>query len=287
MRLLLIGHGRWGTKLLQRFTPMVDYVVVCDTRFIYDNPPGHFREYKKALAELKVDACIVATPPSSHFEIAKACLEAGKDVLVEKPMTLAHDEAVELCGLAQSKNLTLMTDDTFMYTDWVRQHFPDEEGNAFYKPRVDFVSARWSNPRAETPEEGILWTQGPHPVSIILRMMRRAPFQVSARTAGDRESSFRLRFDSGDSGYVGLTWRTNYRARQLTYGTVDGVGYFDFDELTQDPDPLTVMCSSFLARLGKEWVDHQGLAVVSTLQAVAEDSADMAPSAPSQNGHPA
>lgn len=262
-------------------------VVVCDTMLVDENPPWQYTDYRKALVDVDVDACIVATPPSSHFEISKACLEAGKDVLVEKPMTLDHSEAVDLCGLAQSKNLTLMTDDTFMYTDWVREHFPERSGGArFYTPRVDFVSLDWSNPRAETPEEGILWTLGPHPVSLALRLMRRLPSTHVEGVCLDRSTSFYLRFGGGDRAAIAMSWRTTLRTREMIYGTVDGIGVVNFDKLTQEPDPLTVMCQTFLERVGKAWIDTHGLEVVMVLHSTAAELALESPNS-SQNGHPA
>ena len=73
------------------------------------------------LADKAVDAVVVATPVSTHFELAMQALRAGKHVLVEKPMTHDRPRAERLVDEADKRGLTLMVDHTFVYTSAVRK----------------------------------------------------------------------------------------------------------------------------------------------------------------------
>src|SRR5207249_10129883 len=68
-----------------------------------------------------IDAIVIATPISTHFDLAKACLEAGKHVLIEKPLTRTSAQARELIRLARERRRVLMVDHTFIYSGPVRK----------------------------------------------------------------------------------------------------------------------------------------------------------------------
>ena len=69
----------------------------------------------------QIDAVVIATPVSSHFELAMAALKAGKHILVEKPLAAKSDHARQLIDEASARKLTLLVDHTFVYTDAVRK----------------------------------------------------------------------------------------------------------------------------------------------------------------------
>ncbi|MDO8339047.1 MAG: Gfo/Idh/MocA family oxidoreductase [Candidatus Burarchaeum sp.] len=127
IRLALVGYGYWGPNLARNFSRIkgaeLRYIVDLDAK-----KRGRAAEeypFIKVVASFEevlpdVDAVIIATPPKTHFALAKLALNAGKHVLIEKPVTTNVEDAKELAKLAQEKKLTLMIDYIFIYGDYVR-----------------------------------------------------------------------------------------------------------------------------------------------------------------------
>ena len=129
----LIGYGYWGPNLARNFKsqPGCRLAAICDliqTRVdaaasLYpDNPPIQTTTcYQDLLKNPEIDLVVIATPISTHYEIARQALLAGKDVLIEKPMTSTVAEAQELICLAESNKSILAVDHTFLYTPAVQK----------------------------------------------------------------------------------------------------------------------------------------------------------------------
>ncbi len=82
---------------------------------------GSTQNYHDILGDPEIDAVAIATPVSTHFEFAKAALQEGKHVLIEKPLASSTQECLRLIDLAQRQKRTLMVDHTFIYTGAVRK----------------------------------------------------------------------------------------------------------------------------------------------------------------------
>ncbi|RLG20254.1 gfo/Idh/MocA family oxidoreductase [Candidatus Micrarchaeota archaeon] len=127
LKLALVGYGYWGPNLARNFSKLPDaevhYVVDSDEkkreRAKKEYPHAHTSASLEQVLS-KVDAVLIATPPKTHFALAKLALEAGKHILVEKPVTTTAKEARELEALAKEKNRIAMIDYTFIYVDHVR-----------------------------------------------------------------------------------------------------------------------------------------------------------------------
>jgi predicted dehydrogenase len=123
----LVGYGYWGPNLARNLSRTkgahLQYIVDSDEKKRRKAMEEYSQiETASSLDEVlkEVDAIVIATPPKTHFAIAKTALEAGKHVLVEKPVTHTLDEAKELAKIVQSRKLTFMVDYTFIYGDYVR-----------------------------------------------------------------------------------------------------------------------------------------------------------------------
>src|SRR5215212_9868723 len=112
----IIGFGYWGTNLVRNFANLedVDLRIVIDSRIERKEalanlcPTARFSSCaNELLDDSEIDAVVIATPASTHFELAKKALENGKHVLIEKPMTSGIGEAVELIELATKKGKVL------------------------------------------------------------------------------------------------------------------------------------------------------------------------------------
>lgn len=126
----VIGFGYWGPNLVRNFhaTDGVVLKMVCDlsperlkeagkrspgTQLV-DNP-------RKLIESTDIDAVVIATPVATHFELGMAALQAGKHVLIEKPLTATAEEARRLVDEAEARKLVLMVDHTFVYSGAVRK----------------------------------------------------------------------------------------------------------------------------------------------------------------------
>ncbi len=121
MRILLIGIGRWGKNHLKTL------VNITDELYVVDSNPEQLKECKKfSIPEDhlsadyqdfldRVDAVDIVTPADSHLEICKDCLKKGKDVFVEKPITLSSSEAQELIRMANTRGLILQVGHIYRY----------------------------------------------------------------------------------------------------------------------------------------------------------------------------
>jgi predicted dehydrogenase len=126
----VVGYGYWGPNLMRNFmeTPGSNVLMLSDlsadrlkaahTR--YPMVEGT-QDFKTMLANPKIDLVAVATPVSSHFDLAMQALQAGKHVLVEKPLTTTSEQAKRLVDEAKKQNRTLAVDHTFVYTGAVRK----------------------------------------------------------------------------------------------------------------------------------------------------------------------
>ena len=126
IRVGVIGYGYWGPNLVRNFAeaPGSRIAAVSDLRperltLVGNRYPTVklTRDYHDLLTDLGVDAVAIVTPVSTHFDLAMQALQAGKRVLVEKPLAATSDQAVRLMEEAVRRNRVLMVDHTFVYTD--------------------------------------------------------------------------------------------------------------------------------------------------------------------------
>jgi predicted dehydrogenase len=126
----LVGYGYWGTNLLRNFveTKNCEVVYVCDNDITRLKPirkryPSIIltSNYEEILVDKEIDAVIIATPTRFHHSLAKKAMEAGKDVLIEKPMALSVSEAKDLVMVSKKTKRIIMVDHTFLFTPAVRK----------------------------------------------------------------------------------------------------------------------------------------------------------------------
>src|ERR1043166_4098389 len=126
----VIGCGYWGPNLIRNFAENEAATLrwVCDRdarrleKSSRRSPSARAStDHRELLADPRLDAVVISTPVATHYAFARAALEAGKHVLVEKPFTAGVREAEELIALAEARGLALMVDHTFIYTGAVRR----------------------------------------------------------------------------------------------------------------------------------------------------------------------
>ena len=248
MKVLVIGAGYWGEKLLERFLGLTTERNVLVAESNPDRLASISERYrvKTALDYTgllgEADACVVATPIETHFELSGACLTAGKHVLTEKPAATGP-MVWDLLNEAQRRNLTFMADHTFLYTDYMLRTFPAEKP----RPLVDWVQANWQNPRQSSPDESVLWTLAPHPVSLALHILARAPNGLLAQV-GREHALLEYAFPGGGEAHLTASWTSPIRSRRLRIGIRNEVVDINMDH-REEPDALTNMATHFLKRV--------------------------------------
>ena len=181
----VVGCGYWGPKLVRNFYELPG----CDLRLVCDLRPErleHIQElygvgvtsrYAEVLDE--VDAVALATPVSTHYALARQALEAGKDVLVEKPLTADSQQARELVDLAERSGRLIMVGHTFEYNpavEYLRSLIERGELGTIY-----YVSATRVNLGIFQKDINVLWDLAPHDISILIFILGMTPVTVSAR----------------------------------------------------------------------------------------------------------
>ena len=187
IRLGVIGYGYWGPQIVRNFHNLETSQVTA----VCDKSPKALRRVQQAYPEIKVsqditdvlrsgnnDAVAIVTPVCSHYELAKAALENGKHVFVEKPFTCKASHAAELIELAERKNLKIMVDHTFLFTGAVkkmRQLINDGTlGELYYYDSVRVNLGLFQH------DVNVLWDLAPHDLSIMDYLIPEKPEAVVA-----------------------------------------------------------------------------------------------------------
>jgi predicted dehydrogenase len=174
LRLAVIGYGYWGPNLVRNFAAgqRTKVVMIAEQsahrRQVAQSAYPYIRVVEDAaavFADPDIDAVAIATPIFTHYELAKRALEAGKHVVVEKPLTPSVAQAEELAALATAKQRVLMCDHTFVYTGAVRKLrdlvAKGELGRILY-----FDSVR-INLGLFQPDFNVIWDLAPHDLTIM------------------------------------------------------------------------------------------------------------------------
>jgi predicted dehydrogenase len=169
-----IGCGYWGPNLLRNFSALpgvrVKYLVDSSAErrtFVSRNFPATqaIADVAPVLADPEVSGVVIATPAGSHFALAKAALEAGKHVFVEKPLATTVAEVDELGAIAQARGLVVMVGHTFLYNSAVRYvRGLIERGEL---GEIRYIYSQRLNLGRIRSDIDALWNFAPHDISII------------------------------------------------------------------------------------------------------------------------
>ena len=186
----VIGYGYWGPNLVRNFaaTPGARVVAVSDLQPQRLAPiRGRYpsiqltTDYRDLLADPAVDAVVVATPVSSHFDLAMAALRAGKHVLVEKPLTATAEQATRLVEEADRRGRLLMVDHTFVFTTAVRKIRELVESERL--GRLYYYDSVRVNLGLVQHDVSVLWDLAVHDLSIMDYVLGQRPHTVAATGA--------------------------------------------------------------------------------------------------------
>jgi predicted dehydrogenase len=227
----VIGYGYWGPNLVRNFAEApggrVGFVTdlrstrlaQVEARYPAAKTSADYRDLINAPA---VDAVAIATPVSSHFDLAMEALRAGKHVLVEKPMTATSEQSLTLIDEAEKRGLVLMVDHTFVYTNAVRKMREltqsGDLGEVYYYDSVRINLGLFQH------DVNVLWDLAVHDLSIMDYVLSQTPVAVSAtglaHVPGQPENIayMSMFFDGRLIAHVHVNWLAPVKVRRTLLG---------------------------------------------------------------------
>lgn len=227
----VIGFGYWGPNLVRNFHEMADsrVLAVSDVRMerlalAASRYPGIgiMQDSAELIRSPAVDAVVVATPVSAHYQLAMEALRAGKHVLVEKPLAMTSEQAWQLIEEAEKRRLVLMVDHTFVYTGSVGKIKEligsGDVGDLYYYDSVRVNLGLFQH------DVNVLWDLAVHDLSIMDYLLPVRPCAVSASGIThfpgqpDNIAYLTLFYDSSLLAHVHVNWLAPVKVRRTLIG---------------------------------------------------------------------
>jgi predicted dehydrogenase len=223
----VIGCGYWGMNYVRIFNELTDTRVVA----ICDQSPERLKEASRRFPGVNlttqvddvalqpgVDAVVVCTEATTHFNVARRMLLAGKHILVEKPLTTTSAESDKLIDLAEANSAVLMVGHTFIFNSGVRKVKEQmEKGDG----RVYYLYARRTNLGPIRRDVNALWDLAPHDIAIFNYLLGSIPEWVSAvggkvlRNCRDDVGFISLGYPDNVLAHVHVSWADPDKAREV------------------------------------------------------------------------
>jgi predicted dehydrogenase len=237
-RIAVIGAGYWGVNHVRNFYELGALELVCDSsRTAAEKIAAKFpgvrieSDFKSALDDAIVRGVVIATPAETHYRMAAAAIEAGKDVLVEKPLTLEVFEGERLVRLAAERGAILMVGHLLEYHPAVlrlRELISSGEIG-----ELQYIYSNRLNLGKVRREENILWSFAPHDIAIILRLVDEWPSLVTATGGAYLQPSIadvtvtNIEFPTGVRAHIFVSWLHPYKEQRLVVVGSKKMAVFD------------------------------------------------------------
>ena len=229
VRIAHVGLGYWGPNLARNLASVEggELAILCDANPVRLERMGRqlpgprlATDVDDVLADDTIDAVVLATPVDTHYRLARAALEAGKHVLVEKPLARTAAECESLIEIAEARDLRLMVGHVFVYNPAVRKvkEYIDrgELGDIYYiySQRLNLGQVRH--------DVNAMWNFAPHDLSILCDWLDAEPVSATARgyayvQPGIEDVVFmNLDFPGGIGANVHISWLDPLKVRRMT-----------------------------------------------------------------------
>lgn len=236
----VIGYGYWGPNLVRNFSEVSgsNVVAVSDLRperlvLVKNRYPAikTMTDHQELIADPAIDAIVIATPVSTHFNLAMQTLKAGKHVLVEKPMTAMADEGARLIDKAQKCKRVLLVDHTFVYMGAVRKIREliqnGELGEIYYYDSTRVNLGLFQH------DVNVIWDLAVHDLAILDYVLGAKATAVSATgishvsNAPENVAYMTLFFDSSLIAHINVNWLSPVKVRLTLIGGSKKMIVFD------------------------------------------------------------
>ncbi len=229
LRVGVVGCGYWGPNLIRNFSHLRESEVIACAD-LSEGRLAHMkslypqvettRDYKGLVTSPNIDAVVVATPPTTHHEIAARALDAGKHVFVEKPLATSSADCEDLVARARAKSLILMVGHTFLYTAAVNKIKEliksGELGDILY------INTTRVNLGMFQEDINVVWDLAPHDVSILNFILESTPEEVAAhghsyiRQTVEDIAFMHLKYPGSIMAHVHVSWLNPNKIRETT-----------------------------------------------------------------------
>src|ERR1051326_599460 len=230
IRVGIIGYGYWGPRIARNFHGLNG----CELSLICDKSTETLRRARQAFPDVavtsdanevlsspQIDAVAVITPVWTHFELAKAALQNGKHVFVEKPFTSTVAQAEELIELGIQKKRTIMVDHTFLFTGAVKKIRElidaDTLGNLYYYDSTRVNLGLFQH------DVNVLWDLAPHDLSVMDHLIKAKPDVVIA--TGQKHFNgledvayLTIYFEGSVIAHINVNWLSPVKVRTTLLG---------------------------------------------------------------------
>jgi UDP-2-acetamido-3-amino-2,3-dideoxy-glucuronate N-acetyltransferase len=228
IKLAVIGGGKWGINHIKTAYKILNknLISVCDINSAnkakvqeVSNEIIFTENISDVLNNKEINAVIVSTSAETHFEISKKCLLAGKNVLVEKPITLLSQEACELVNISKERKLKLMVGHVLLYHPAVicMKDIINTGGIG----KLQYIYSNRLNLGTIRSEENILWSFAPHDISIIQYLTGSNPIWVGARGAAFVQESIEdttltyLKYPDNVHAHIFVSWLHPFKEHRV------------------------------------------------------------------------
>ncbi len=237
-RVAVVGVGYWGSNLVRNFRELNALALLCDgdaaaearCREQYPDVPFR-RNFADVLADSSVNAVALATPAITHYEMARAALEAGKDVFVEKPLAIDVSHGEALVRLAESKRRILMVGHILRYHPAILKL--QQLVQAGVLGRINYLYSNRLNIGKIRTEENILWSFAPHDISVMVALLGEMPDLVSCQGSAYVSQNVadvtlsHFTFPSGVQAHIFVSWLHPFKEQRLVVVGSERMAVFD------------------------------------------------------------
>lgn len=242
----IVGAGRWGINHVRTANQLLGNKL----KFVCDFNPAASEKIKAIFAEIpfttrledimdnpEINAVIIATPAETHYEVAKKALLSGKNVLVEKPITLVSSEARELVDIAKKADKKLMVGHVLLYHPAVKKIKEMIGENKIGK--LQYIYSNRLNLGSVRSEENILWSFAPHDISVIQYLLESNPVYIDAKGAAILQNEIEdttityLSYPGNVYAHIFVSWLHPFKEQRLVIIGDEGMFVFE-DSLKTD-----------------------------------------------------
>ena len=225
-QIAVLGCGAWGANIVRTANALGSLRAVVDptptgrTKAAEIAPDVNvYDSIERVLGDSAVVGVMIATPAETHYALALKAIDAGKDVFVEKPLTIDVEQARDLVSRADAANRILMVGHLLEYHPAIVKLQQLIESNELGKIR--YVTSNRLNLGKIRTEENALWSFAPHDISVILRLVGAMPFQVVATGGSYVQANIadvtvtQLLFDNGVRSHIFVSWLHPFKEQRL------------------------------------------------------------------------
>lgn len=230
LHVAVIGAGYWGPNIIRNLLKVssVSKLYVCDIQksklvSLKKEFPNISitQDYDDVLKDQQIAAVIIATPIQSHYALAKKALEAGKHVLIEKPMTVTSRESKDLLILAKKRKRVLMVGHTFVYSESVKKIKDAIKQNELGK--IYYYDSTRINLGLMQKDSNVVWDLAPHDLAIVSHLFPGKIISVQAFGSSFISKQIEvahifLQYEKNISVHIHVSWLSPVKIRSILIG---------------------------------------------------------------------